>query len=90
MSDLSWTEQITQTNIQRAEDSETGIATEITLPMYLLETIQGQLGATWSATISAASVMGATENEKNIFHKEAQDILDLQHEINEVAGCDVM
>ena len=79
-------------------DEVTGTALEIVVPLSLLQDIQGQLGATWSEKIencrrseAEAEAYGEqTGIELELFYrKQAQDILDLQHEIDKVAGFDV-
>lgn len=68
-------------------DEVTGTALEIVVPLSLLQDIQGQLGATWSEKMD--NCVGATEEGKTFYRKQAQGILDLQHEIDKVAGFDV-
>jgi hypothetical protein len=68
-------------------DEVTGIALEIVVPLSLLQDIQYSLSTTWSEKIDKA--IDATEEDKLLYHKQAQAILDLQHEIDKVAGFDV-
>jgi len=68
-------------------DEVTGTALEIVVPLSLLQDIQYSLSATWSEKIDKA--IDATEEDKLLYHKQAQGILDLQHEIDKVAGFDV-
>ena len=68
-------------------DEVTGTALEIVVPLSLLQDIQYSLSATWSEKID--NCVGATEEDKLLYHKQAQAINDLQAEIDKVAGFDV-